>query len=172
MDDDQTRAVPAQCHPRTCADRRTVLAAAGAVGVTAALAGCQVYGTPQPAAPPPESVPQLEPGAPSAGAPSAGAAAGPVLARLADLPVGGGKIFADQKVVLTQPEPGTVRAFSSVCTHQGCAVSEIADGTINCTCHGSSFSVGDGSVTGGPAGQPLPAVQITVDGEEIRLAGP
>nr|MDT0661535.1 Rieske (2Fe-2S) protein [Micromonospora sp. DSM 115978] len=165
---DQTSTGSTACAP-TCASRRTLLGAAGvvgAVGVTTALTGCQVYGTPQPAAPPPEPVPQLEPG--GSGAPTGGAA--PALATLADVPVGGGKIFADQQVVLTQPEAGTVRAFSTVCTHQGCAVSEVADGTINCTCHGSSFSVADGSVTAGPAGQPLPAVEITVDGEEIRLA--
>ena len=33
---------------------------------------------------------------------------------------------------------------------QGCPVDNVSDGTINCTCHGSQFSIEDGSVVGGP----------------------
>jgi len=57
--------------------------------------------------------------------------------------------------VVTQPVSGTFKAFSATCTHQGCAVSEVANGTINCPCHGSRFAVADGSVTAGPATTPL-----------------
>jgi Rieske Fe-S protein len=73
-------------------------------------------------------------------------------------------------VVVTQPTAGTYKAFSSKCTHQGCAVSSISNGVIVCPCHKSEFSVTDGSVKKGPATQALPAEQITVSGDSITLA--
>ncbi|MYS47684.1 Rieske 2Fe-2S domain-containing protein, partial [Streptomyces sp. SID5998] len=95
---------------------------------------------------------------------------GGVLARTADIPEGGGKVFAAQGVVVTQPVKGRFEAFSSTCTHQGCAVNRVADGVISCPCHRSEFSAADGSVRKGPATRPLPAKKISVAGEEIRLA--
>lgn len=94
---------------------------------------------------------------------------GQELARTADIPVGGGKIFKDEKVVVTQPTKGDFKAFSAICTHQGCTVGTVADGTIDCPCHGSKFHIENGSVANGPATRPLPAKQITVEGESIRL---
>ena len=88
----------------------------------------------------------------------------------ADVPVGGGKIYPDQKVVVTQPSEGDFKGFSAVCTHQSCLVSQVKDGTIVCTCHGSKFSIEDGSVTIGPATSGLPAVNVTVDGDKITTA--
>jgi Rieske Fe-S protein len=85
----------------------------------------------------------------------------------ADVPVGGGTILADDKIVVTQPSAGEFRAFSAVCTHQGCPVQSIAEGTINCPCHGSQFSVEDGSVVTGPATAPLEKLTATQQGEEI-----
>ena len=70
--------------------------------------------------------------------------------------MGGGKIFADQKVVVTQPTSGDFKAFSAVCTHQGCVVSGVADGTINCACHGSEFDIATGAVKQGPATKAAP----------------
>lgn len=92
------------------------------------------------------------------------------LAATSDIEVGGGAIFADERVVVTQPTEGDFRAFSTTCTHQGCQVSSVSDGAIHCPCHGSTFSIEDGSVGGGPAPSPLPAVEITVKGGEITLA--
>jgi Rieske Fe-S protein len=74
-------------------------------------------------------------------------------------------------VVVTQPAAGEFKAFSATCTHQGCAVKSVSEGVINCPCHNSNFSITDGSVQSGPAREPLPAVQITVSGDSIRLAG-
>lgn len=99
-----------------------------------------------------------------------GDAGGTELAKTSDIPEGGGKIFASQGVVVTQPTAGTYKAFSSKCTHQGCAVSSISNGVIVCPCHKSEFSVTDGSVKKGPATQALPAEQITVSGDSITLA--
>ncbi|MCX4760938.1 Rieske (2Fe-2S) protein [Streptomyces sp. NBC_01275] len=137
------------------AKRRTVLLATG--GAAAALAaGCSNYGGDSSSSSSSEDSPK--------------ASAGEELAKTADIPVGGGKIFKDQKVVVTQPAKDDFKAFSAVCTHQGCTVGSVADGTINCPCHKSKFRIADGSVAGGPAPSPLPAEQITVQGGTIKLA--
>ncbi|MEV1147703.1 Rieske (2Fe-2S) protein, partial [Micromonospora sp. NPDC049799] len=107
---------------------------------------------------------------PAEGAAPPAAGAGPVLARVADIPVGGGRIFADQGVVLTQPAAGTIKAFSARCTHQGCTVTSVDDGTIVCACHNSVFDIADGSVRSGPAKVALPETPVAVDGDDVRLA--
>ena len=152
--------------------RRQTLAGVGLVGVgLPVLAACGGSGdatssdpaastgspTPSGAATPSES------GSESATAPQG-------LVAAADVPVGGGVILAGEKLVVTQPEEGTFKAFSSTCTHQGCTVTKVADGTIDCPCHGSAFSVADGSVQGGPAPSPLPATPVTVKGGEVVRA--
>jgi len=88
------------------------------------------------------------------------------LAAVDDIPSGGGLVLDDAKVVLTKADDGTVRAFSSICTHQGCAVAKVADGRISCPCHGSQFEADTGEVAEGPASRALPAVAVAVrDGE-------
>jgi Rieske Fe-S protein len=96
-------------------------------------------------------------------------ASGPI-GKTDEVPVGGGKIFAADKVVVTQPTAGDYKAFSAVCTHQGCVVAEIKGDDIDCTCHGSKFSISDGSVVQGPATKPLEALKVTVKGGEISVA--
>jgi Rieske Fe-S protein len=98
---------------------------------------------------------------------ASGTAAPSVSAAEADIPVGGGKIFADQLVVVTQPTKGEFKAFSATCTHQGCAVTSIQDGQIICPCHASHYSVEDGSVLSGPAPKPLPEYPVTVKGDQV-----
>lgn len=94
-----------------------------------------------------------------------------VLATKADIPVGGGKVFKDGGgVVVTQPTAGQFKAFTSICTHQQCVVSEVVNGSINCKCHGSMFSAADGSVTNGPATKGLDEKQLKIDGDNISLA--
>jgi Rieske Fe-S protein len=105
-------------------------------------------------------------GATTGGAPAAG---GTPLASTSAIPVGGGTIFADKKVVVTQPVSGTFKAFSSTCTHLGCTVAKVADGLIQCPCHGSRYSIVDASVKAGPAPKPLPPMNITVTGTQITL---
>ena len=97
-------------------------------------------------------------------------AAGEELGSTSEVPVGGGKVFGDQKIVVTQPTEGDFKAFSAVCTHQSCLVSQVSDGTIDCLCHGSKFSDQDGSVVNGPATSALSEVTITVDGDTISTA--
>lgn len=105
-----------------------------------------------------------------AGATGSRRSAGTKLAPTSEIPVGGGEIFSDEKVVVTQPSDGEFKGFSAICTHNGCPVTAVQDGTINCTCHGSKFSITDGSVVNGPATSPLDEVTLTIKGGSIRLA--
>lgn len=102
--------------------------------------------------------------------PAGEGAGGAPLAATADIPEGGGVVFADQGVVVTQPQAGEFKAFSSECTHQGCAVKGVAEGVITCPCHNSMFDAATGEVRGGPAATPLPEKQIRVEGGSITLA--
>lgn len=152
--------------------RRTVLACAGAA-CAAVLAGCSTYNSnnggvagSQPAQP---ATSPASPAAP-AGSGSGAAAAPAALASTSDVPVGGGKILTDKKIVLTQPKSGEFHGFSAVCTHAGCTVGSVSDGTINCPCHGSRFSVTNGAVVNGPATSPLPPVNVKVQGTSIVQA--
>lgn len=93
---------------------------------------------------------------------------GATLALVADIPEGGGIIKGDY--VITQPAAGTFKAFSKVCTHAGCDVSKVDAGVITCPCHNSTFSIEDGSPTGGPAAKKLPETKVKVDGDNIVAA--
>ena len=145
--------------------RRALLACAGAACV-AALAGCARYNSNN------GGIAGSSPPAAPASSPSGAAGSGgpQVLARTTDVPVGGGKILAGQKIVITQPKAGSFDAFTAVCTHAGCIVGTVAGGTINCLCHGSKFSIADGSVVNGPATAPLAPVSIKVQGTSIIQA--
>ncbi|WP_031016326.1 Rieske (2Fe-2S) protein [Streptomyces sp. NRRL S-1314] len=153
--------------------RRTVVAAAGAAGLTVALTACGGSDDDASAAPSQSggAADDTANGGGTGGSSGGDAAGGGTqLASTADIPEGGGKVFADQKVVVVQPSAGEFKAYSATCTHQGCAVKSVSDGLINCPCHNSNFSVADGSVSSGPATKPLPEVRITVDGDSITLA--
>ncbi|KUO18036.1 Rieske (2Fe-2S) protein [Streptomyces dysideae] len=144
--------------------RRTVVAAVGTAGLAVALTAC---GSDDEA-----SGSSTEQGAAGGGASteaSAGAG-GTALAKTADIPEGGGKVFSAEKVVVSQPTAGDYKAFSTICTHQKCPMTDLKEDVITCACHNSQFSVLDGSVKKGPATQPLEAKQITVAGDSITLA--
>jgi len=140
------------------ASRRAVLAGAGAA---AALAAC---GNDKPSA-----------GGTNNGNTGGNAAAG---IKKSDIPEGGGKIYGDTRVVVTQPNAGTYKAFDAVCTHQGCIVADVSGGTINCTCHGSRFSIADGSVKEAANGDKTNAAgqkglaerTVTVDGDNLKVS--
>jgi Rieske Fe-S protein len=87
----------------------------------------------------------------------------------ADIPVGGGVVVAEPPVVLTQPTEGEFKAFTSICPHQGCKVSEVSNNEIYCPCHGSKFSALDGSVIQGPATEGLAAAAVAVDGTKVSF---
>lgn len=156
--------------------RRTVLAAGAATLAGAALSGCGAdggsdasgaSGAQNDAQGGAQNGGQGNPSGTTGGAAAPGG--GQVLARTADIPVGGGKVFKDQKVVVTQPAAGQFKAFSATCTHQGCLVGSVKDENIVCPCHQSLFKISDGSVAGGPASRPLAPAKITVQGDNITL---
>ncbi|MFJ5927349.1 Rieske (2Fe-2S) protein [Kitasatospora sp. NPDC092948] len=130
--------------------RRTVLQGATAAGVTA-IAGV----TATSCAPTTHYTPGATPTAPVS------------LGKTGDVPVGGGKIYEGQKVVVTQPTQGEFHAFSAICTHQGCLVTKVKSGKIHCPCHNTSFDIKDGSVTHGPAKDPLPELKVTINGDSL-----
>jgi Rieske Fe-S protein len=94
---------------------------------------------------------------------------GTLLGDVSEIPVGGGKVFTAEKVVVTQPVKGEFEAFSAVCTHVGCIVDKVANGEIFCPCHGSIFKITNGAVVAGPASGPLPAKKISTTGGKITL---
>ncbi|MFF8556052.1 Rieske (2Fe-2S) protein [Streptomyces sp. NPDC015501] len=134
--------------------RRRAVLAAGAAGTAALATGCGSSGGD---------------GGGDAGSPPP-SDGGAELARTADVPVGGGTVLKERKIVVTQPTEGEFKAFSAVCTHASCLVSTVSDGAIGCPCHGSRFSITDAAVEAGPATRPLPAVRISVSGGAIRRA--
>jgi Rieske Fe-S protein len=143
--------------------RRGMLAGVGLASLAGPLAGCS-GGSASTAS----ATASSSGGAAAAG----GQAAGPggALTSTGAIPVGGGKIFASERVVVTQPSGGQFRGFSAVCTHMQCIVDQIADRTIDCPCHGSKFSITDGHVVAGPAPSPLPAQSLKIESGRISLA--
>lgn len=102
-------------------------------------------------------------------APPATAASGNPLAAASDIPVGGGRIFPEYRLVVTRPAAGELRAFTAICTHDGCMLTTVADATINCPCHGSRFAITDGAAVHGPAIRALTLRTISVQGDSIVL---
>ncbi|KAA1417105.1 Rieske (2Fe-2S) protein [Nocardioides humilatus] len=130
------------------ATRRIVFQGLGALGVAAVLAGC------------------------AGGDDSADKeiASGTELTTTDQVPVQGGIVLVDQKVVVTQPTAGEFKAFTAVCTHQGLLVGEVQNGVIHCDNHGSEFDFSTGAVAQGPASQPLAEVAIEVKGDKVLKA--
>lgn len=133
------------------ADRRTVLRAGGAgvlglAGIVG-VAGCS-SGSPKTA---PRSVRRRD------------------AVRTDQVPLGGGKILEDAKIVLTQPRKGTFKAFTAICTHQGCTLNRVEDNVIHCPCHGSAFHATTGKVKNGPAKAPLKEYPLTVRNGRITV---
>ncbi|MEU7430281.1 Rieske (2Fe-2S) protein [Streptomyces sioyaensis] len=155
------------------AGRRAVVAAVGAAGLTAALAACggskmdAGSGDSKSAAGEQSSSGASGGGSGSGG--ESGSGGGSTLAKTSEIPKGGGKIFKAEKVVVTQPQDGEIKAFSAICTHAGCVVGEVSGGTINCMCHGSKFDINDGSVKKGPATKALAPAKVDVKGGSVTL---
>ncbi|MCX4688305.1 Rieske (2Fe-2S) protein [Kitasatospora purpeofusca] len=130
--------------------RRTLLCGAAAVlaaGGTVAVTGCS-----------------------STSSGSDSAAKAPVdLGPASGVPVGGGTVFREKKIVVTQPAEGQYKAFSAKCTHAGCIVDQVKNQKIQCPCHGSLFGITDGAVQDGPAPTPLPAYDVVVEGGNLKV---
>ncbi|GAB3680194.1 Rieske (2Fe-2S) protein [Actinocorallia lasiicapitis] len=92
---------------------------------------------------------------------------GQTLVLAEDLPVGTAMLNRELKVIVSQPSAGVFKAFSAVCTHQGCTVTAPADGVAACPCHGSEFKTADGSVVKGPATKALPEYPVKLQGGAV-----
>ena len=160
-------------HKDSQATRRGVLAGVGLVGLAGAITACGASGSSSSVAAGANSTPgggaTTASVPPSSSSSTSGGAATDALTATSAIPVGSGKIFDTQMVVVTQPTAGAFKAFSAVCTHMGCIVNQISDGKIECPCHGSEYSIASGAVLRGPAPKPLPAKQIKVSGDSIFL---
>jgi len=147
-------------------DRRTVIRGAGVVGAAAlgatALTGCGGdSGTTTSTAGSSSSAPTTT---------EAGGSSGGAGIAKADIPVGGGTIIAATKTVVTQPKAGEFKAFTSICTHMGCPVAQVANGTIDCNCHGSQYDIATGAVSRGPATRPLAPKKVAVKGDQVVVS--
>ncbi|AGL15648.1 Rieske (2Fe-2S) iron-sulfur domain-containing protein [Actinoplanes sp. N902-109] len=164
----------------TATSRRVVLVGAGALGAGCLLAACGTDTSSSSTTtganggdfsndPVPAGSSTAGPnGGGDSGDDSSSGGGGATLAKVADIPEGGGIIKGDY--VITQPQSGTFKAFSKICTHQGCPVNKVDGDQISCPCHGSTFSIADGSPTGGPATKALPETKVKVDGKNIVAA--
>jgi len=92
-----------------------------------------------------------------------------IAVQAADVPVGGGKILTEANYVVTQPVAGQYKAFVKTCPHAVCPVNSITDNKIVCQCHGSKFSITDGSVIAGPAKRGLGGATVTVSGHTLTV---
>jgi Rieske Fe-S protein len=132
--------------------RRTVLQTAAVAGVGVATAGALAACSTDSGS-----------GGGGDGGDSTGAAGDSVAT--ADVPVGSGVIVGD--TVFTQPVAGEFAAFSTTCPHNQCPVDAVKADVISCPCHGSQFSIEDGSVLRGPARQGLAAQTVTIEGDQV-----
>jgi Rieske Fe-S protein len=139
--------------------RQQFVVGAGLAMAATALGACSTYGDKPEATGEPATATPDTPG-------GATAAPAEAIAKTSDVPVGSGVIVDD--IVVTQPSAGEFKGFSPKCTHAGCTVNKVADGTINCPCHGSKYNL-DGSVANGPATKPLEARTVSVQGDSIVL---
>ncbi len=155
--------------------RRRAFGLAGAVGVAGLLAACgggsdeTTSGSASSSSAPPsptEASPSESPSE-SESSPATGGGGGAALVKTSEVPVGGGKVLDDKKIVVTQPAKGDFKAFTAVCTHQACLVGSVQNNTISCPCHGSAYDASNGSVKGGPAPRGLDKVNVKVEGDEV-----
>jgi Rieske Fe-S protein len=155
--------------------RRIVFHGLSALGVAAVLAGCGGDDA-DPAAeetattPSPSDRESSTPSEPADESPSSQKDDGAALATTDEVPVGGGIVLADERIVLTQPTKGDFQAFSAVCKHQGQTVGKVEDNVITCLFHGSQYDAATGDVVGGPAPTGLDPIRITVSKGRILRA--
>ncbi|MEV5143214.1 Rieske 2Fe-2S domain-containing protein [Streptomyces sp. NPDC052727] len=137
---------------RSSASRRTLLRGAAAAPVAGlGLAACS---------------------APDGSASAADAPTAPVdLGAESEVAKGGAKLYRDHNVVVSRAEDGTLKAYSTICTHAGCPINKLQGTTLICPCHGSEFDAVTGKVVQAPATEPLP--ELSVKAAEGRIvAGP
>jgi nitrite reductase/ring-hydroxylating ferredoxin subunit/uncharacterized membrane protein len=82
-----------------------------------------------------------------------------------------GAIAGDTPIVLVRKH-GRVRALHDRCSHRACSLAgtgTVGSGWIECGCHGSRFSLDDGTVVRGPATAAQPAFEVREEGDRISV---
>jgi nitrite reductase/ring-hydroxylating ferredoxin subunit len=105
------------------------------------------------------------------GTPVAGPTAPVEVGAAAEIAEGGAQLYQDQNVVVSRAADGTLKAYSSVCTHGGCAINKLRGTTLVCPCHGSEFDARTGEVLQAPATEPLAELRVGTENGRI-VAGP
>ncbi|MFJ4579845.1 Rieske (2Fe-2S) protein [Streptomyces echinatus] len=135
---------------RPSASRRTVLRGAAAAPVAGlGLAAC--------------SAPD--------GAASAAPTAPVDLGQETEVAKGGAKLYRDHNVVVSRDKDGTLKAYSTICTHARCPINKLQGTTLICPCHGSEFDAMTGEVVQAPATEPLTELSVKAANGKI-IAGP
>lgn len=106
----------------------------------------------------------------SASSAASEAVSGGVSVPKSKVPVGSGFVDKDNKFVVSQPTAGNFKAFSNICTHEKCAMTRVDGDAIVCACHGSAFSLADGSVINGPADKALDENKVGADGDNLKIS--
>ena len=138
---------------RPSATRRTVLRGAALTPVAGlGLAACSAGGKggTEPDATPPEPV---------------------ALGAESEVAKGGAKLYRDENVVVSRTADGSLKAYSTICTHAGCPINKLSGTTLVCPCHGSEFDAVTGKVVQAPATEPLHELPVEVKNGRI-VAGP
>jgi len=110
-------------------------------------------------------------GAGGSGATAPAPKAGTGIVATSDVPVGSAVILSDQQIIVTQPQAGEFKAFSNICTHQGCPITQVSGNDVVCPCHGSRFNIATGAPESGSAAtRNLPEVTVKVQGAQVVKA--
>lgn len=89
--------------------------------------------------------------------------------RTSALATSGGFLYiSPAKVVAVNTGGSTIRAFTSICTHEGCDVDQFQGGRMVCPCHGSQYDT-SGNVVQGPATGALKEYPVTRTGNTVTI---
>jgi len=96
------------------------------------------------------------------------------VARVAELPVGGSKLFSypteHHPAILVRLSETEFAAYSQSCTHLMCPVNyQHEKRQLYCPCHEGFFSAEDGRVLAGPPPRPLPRYPVEIRDGEIWI---
>ncbi|MFD7711605.1 Rieske (2Fe-2S) protein [Streptomyces sp. NPDC059785] len=84
---------------------------------------------------------------------------------------GGAKLYKDHNVVVSRANDGSLKAYSTICTHAGCPINKLEGTKLTCSCHGSEFDAATGRVLHAPATAPLNELSVEEKDGKI-VAGP
>lgn len=81
---------------------------------------------------------------------------------------GGFLLISQADTMAINVDGTTIRAFTSICTHQQCTINRFDDGVFTCPCHGSQYNM-SGEVVQGPAPRPLEEFSVSRSGSIVAI---